>query len=94
MCLRRRATPFLRQGLVSMLPLLHLPCSSLILIMAFAQGRNYVFTTEGHPIPVLSKFHDPSAAPALLQRLPLQPRVLVPVAVPPPQTIVVTPDHT
>lgn len=58
------------------------------------QGRNYIFTTEGHPIPVLEKFHDPQAASALLQQLPLQPRLLVPIAAPPHQTIVVTPDHT
>ena len=76
------------------MPQLHLPCHVLIIILACAQGRNYVFTTEGHPIPVLSKFHDHSAAPALLQQLPLQPRALVPVAAPQPQTIVITPDHT
>lgn len=56
------------------------------------QGRNYIFTTEGHPIPVLKQFHDPQAAPTQLQQLPLTPRALVPTG--PPQTIVVTSDHT
>lgn len=58
------------------------------------QGRNYIFTTEGHPIPVLKEFHDPQAAPPLLQQLPLQPKLLVPAVQQPAQTIIVTPDHT
>ena len=56
------------------------------------QGKNYVFTTEGHIIPILPEFHDPSTAPDSLPQLPQHP----PTPMKPPQsrqTVVVTPDQ-
>ena len=56
------------------------------------QGNNYIFTTEGHVIPVLREFHDPSQPPAQLQQLPKQPAspMQSPHRV---QTVVVSPDQ-
>ncbi|DBB06862.1 TPA: hypothetical protein ACH3X3_009521 [Trebouxia sp. C0006] len=46
-------------------------CKYLFLLFddSFLQKKNYIFTTEGHVIPVLSKFHETSPASAQLKQL-------------------------
>ncbi len=56
------------------------------------QGKNYVFTTEGHVIPVLKQFHDAKAAPAQLRQMAQQRST--PLQSPQPvQTVMLTPDQ-
>lgn len=57
------------------------------------QGKNYIFTTEGHIIPVLSQFHKPGPANAQLQKLVKQPATPLRSS-PAVQTVIVTPDQT
>ena len=56
------------------------------------QGKNYIFTTEGHVIPVLKQFHNAEAAPAQLRQMAHQ--RATPLQSPQPvQTVILTPDQ-
>ncbi|DBA85723.1 TPA: hypothetical protein ACH3X1_005291 [Trebouxia sp. C0004] len=69
-------------------------CKYLFLLFddSFLQKKNYIFTTEGHVIPVLSKFHEPSPASAQLEQLVQQPPSPLRQA-PPVKTMVLSPDQ-
>ena len=56
------------------------------------QGKNYIFTTEGHVIPILKEFHDKTKAPLQLQQMAQQPPTPMQSA-PPVQTVILTPDQ-
>lgn len=69
-------------------------CKYLYLLFddSFLQNKSYIFTTEGHPIPLLNMFHEPSPASAQLEQLARQPPT--PLRQPPMmQTVVLTPDQ-
>ncbi|KAL3149734.1 hypothetical protein ABBQ38_013560 [Trebouxia sp. C0009 RCD-2024] len=69
-------------------------CKYLFLLFddSFFKGKNYIFTTEGHVIPVLKQFHNAEAAPAQLRQMAqLRP---TPLQSPQPvQTVMLTPDQ-
>ncbi|KAL0039486.1 hypothetical protein WJX79_010327 [Trebouxia sp. C0005] len=69
-------------------------CKYLFLLFddSFLQKKNYIFTTEGHVIPVLSKFHEQSPASAQLKQLVQQPPTLLRPA-PPVKTVFLSPDQ-
>lgn len=56
------------------------------------QDKNYIFTTEGHVVPILKQFHDKTKAPSQLRQMVQQPPT--PLQPPPPvQTVILTPDQ-